>query len=127
MKRVFMAPGSKHDLAQPILKVRGSKGSRPVNWRVRMRRDELQLRRIVQSLARLQGETPGVAAARERTLRALAAKIAEMRGLVEDCLSGRTEYEQSVMEYRVRVEFPLYSHLGSLSALAAGHVDWFSA
>ncbi len=90
-----------------------------------MRRDELQLRRIVQSLARLQGETPGVAAARERALRALAGKIAEMRALVEDCLSGRTEYEQSVMEYRVRVEFPLYSHLGSLSSLVPGHVGWF--
>jgi hypothetical protein len=89
-----------------------------------MRRDELQLRRIVQSLARLQG-TPGVAAARHRALHALACKLAEMQALVEDCLSGRTRYEQSVMEYRIRVEFPVYSHLGALAALDPEH--WSSS
>ena len=87
----------------------------------------MQLRRIVQSLAKLRDDTPGVAAARARMLRALAARIADMRALVQDCLSGRSEHEQSVMAYRVRVEFPLYSHLGSLSALAPEHVDWFCA
>ncbi len=80
-----------------------------------MRRDELQLRRIVQSLAKMRGDDPDVAAAREKALRVLAARLAEMKGLVEDCLSGRNGYERSVMEYRVRVEFPFYSHLGSLS------------
>lgn len=88
-----------------------------MNWRVRMRRDELQLRRIVQRLAKLHGDDPDVAAQREQALRALAAKIGDMRSLVEDCLSGRNGYERSVMEYRVRVEFPFYSHLGSLSGL----------
>ena len=82
-----------------------------------MRRDELQLRRIVQKLAKLRGDDPEVAAAREQAVRALAVKVAEMKVLVEDFLSGRNGYERSVMEYRVRVEFPFYSHLGSLSGL----------
>jgi hypothetical protein len=90
-----------------------------------MRRDELQLRRIVQHLARLRDDAPETVAARERALRALARIIARMRALVDDCLSGRNEYEQSVMEYRFRVEFPLYSHIGSLTALSPRHVDWF--
>ena len=96
-----------------------------MDWRVRMRREELLLRRTVQHLARLQGDTAEVAAARRKALRALARRIAVMRALVDDCLSGRNRYEQSVMEYRVRVEFPLYSHIGTLTALSQRHLDWF--
>ena len=96
-----------------------------MDWRVRMRREELQLKRIVHHLARLQGNTPEVAVARRKTLGALARRIAVMRALVNDCMSGRNQYEQSVMEYRVRVEFPLYSHIGTLTALSQRHLDWF--
>ena len=92
-----------------------------------MRRDELELRRLVRSLAELRGSDPRVVADRERTLRSLARKIARMRALVEDCISGRNAYEQSVMEYRVRIEFPLYSHLGSLTRITSGFMDWFCA
>ena len=92
-----------------------------------MRRDELELRRMVRSLAELRGSDPQVAADREKTLRSLARKIARMRALIEDCISGRNAYEQSVMEYRVRIEFPLYSHLGSLSRITSGSMDWFCA
>jgi hypothetical protein len=98
-----------------------------MDWRVRMRRDELELRRIVRSLAKMRGSDPEAAASREKALRVLARKIARMRAFVEDCASGRNAYEQSVMEYRVRIEFPLYSHLGSLSRIAPGYVDWFCA
>ncbi len=98
-----------------------------MDWRVRMRRDELQLRRMLGSLAALRGNDPEVVAARDRALRALARKVARMRELVEDCASGRTAHEQSVMDYRVRIEFPLYSHLGSLSRISPKYVDWFCA
>ena len=90
-----------------------------------MRRDELQLRRIVQKLASLHGQGPEVAATRRKALLALARKIAAMRALVDDCLSGRNGYEQSMMEYRIRVEFPLYSHIGTLTALSSRPLDWF--
>jgi hypothetical protein len=90
-----------------------------------MGRDELQLRRIVQKLASLHGEGPEVATTRRKALRALTHKVAAMRALVDDCLSGRNGYEQSMMEYRIRVEFPLYSHIGTLTALSTRHLDWF--
>jgi hypothetical protein len=90
-----------------------------------MRRDEQQLRRIVQKLASLHGEGPEFAAARRKTLGALTRKVAAMRTLVDDCLCGRNGYEQSMMEYRVRVEFPLYSHIGTLTTLSSRHLDWF--
>jgi len=95
-----------------------------MDWRVRLRRDELRLRRIVRRLAALQGDAPETAQARQRALRALERTIASMQDLVADCLSGRTEYERSVMEYRVRVEFPLFSHIGTLTTLSRRHRDW---
>ncbi len=96
-----------------------------VDWRVRLRRDELRLRRIVQRLAGLRGNDPEVLAAREKALRALSQTIASMRTLIDDCLSGRSEHERSLMEYRVRIEFPLYSHIGTLTTLSPKHLDWF--
>ncbi len=92
-----------------------------------MRRNELELRRIVRSLAKMRGDDPEVAASRKKALASLARTISRMRALVDDCIAGRTAFEQSVMEYRVRVEFPLYSHLGSLSRLTPEKVDWFCA
>ncbi len=98
-----------------------------MDWRVRMRRDELELTRLVRGLATLRGDDPETRVRRDAALVALRAKIGEMRAFIEDCLSGRTTHEQSMMEYRVRVEFPLYSHLGSLSMIAPDFVDWFCA
>ena len=111
---------------RPIMEVgRSTRGS--MDWRVRMRRDELELRRILRRLAQARAKGPEAASARERALQALAAKIAQMRALVIDCLSGRNAYEQSLMEYKVRVEFPLYSHLGALAELTSEYEDWFIA
>lgn len=58
---------------------------------------------------------------------ALARKLVQMKAFVEDCLSGRNTYEQSLMEYRMRVDFPLYSHLGSLASITPKYGDWFSS
>ena len=92
-----------------------------------MRRNELELRRIVRSLAKMRGSDPQVAASRQKALASLGRTIARMRSLVDDCIAGRTAFEQSVMQYRVRVEFPLFSHLGSLSRITSEKVDWFCA
>ncbi|HVO38270.1 MAG TPA: hypothetical protein VMV03_04500 [Spirochaetia bacterium] len=98
-----------------------------MDWRVRMKRDELELKRLVRRLAVMRGDGAEERARREQAVRVLRAKVSDMRTFLEDCLSGRTAYEQSMMEYRVRVEFPLYSHLGTLSAVAPDFVDWFCA
>jgi hypothetical protein len=98
-----------------------------MDWRVRMKRDELELKRLVRRLAVMRGDGPEDRARREQVVRILRAKVSDMRAFLNDCLSGRTTYEQSMMEYRVSVEFPLYSHLGTLSAVAPDFVDWFCA
>jgi len=50
-----------------------------------------------------------------------------MRGFVEDCLSGRSDHERAVLAYQLRVEYPLYSHLESLSGLSREYVEWSCA
>ncbi len=92
-----------------------------------MRRDELELRRILGSLAGMRGNDPQVIAARDRVLHSMLRKVARMRALVEGRTQGRNDHEKSVTEYRVRVEFPVYSHLGYLCRINPKHVDWFCA
>ncbi len=97
-----------------------------MDWKTRMMSDEAELRALVDRLGALQG--PGSdRAEREYAMRTLARKLAEMRRFVEDCLCGRNTYEQQMLEYRVRLEYPLYSHLDSLSALPREYVDWSCA
>jgi hypothetical protein len=98
-----------------------------MDWKVRMKSDEKELRELVDRLGSLQGAGASTSIEREYTMRTLARKLVEMRGFVEDCLCGRNTYEQSVLSYRVRLEYPLYSHLDSLSALPREYVDWSCA
>jgi hypothetical protein len=98
-----------------------------MDWKTRMKKDEAELRDLVDQLGKLHGEGQAVSIEREYAMRTLARKLAEMRLFVEDCLCGRNTYEQSLLEYKVRVEYPLYSHLDSLSALPREYVDWSCA
>jgi hypothetical protein len=98
-----------------------------MDWKVRMKADEAELRALVDKLVRLQGEGQTVSIEREYAMRSLSRKLAEMKTFIEDCLCGRNTYEQSLLEYRMRVEYPLYSHLDSLAALPREYVDWSCA
>jgi hypothetical protein len=98
-----------------------------MDWKNRMKCDEIELRALVDRLGALQGTGASASLEREYTMRSLARKLVEMHGFVEDCLCGRNSYEQSLLSYRVRVEYPLYSHLDSLSALPREYVDWSCA
>jgi hypothetical protein len=98
-----------------------------MDWKSRMEKDEKELKRIVDRLGEIRGNGLGPRIEREYLMRSLSRKLVEMRSFVEDCLCGRNAYEQSLMEYKVRVEFPLYSHLDSLSALPRDYVDWSCA
>jgi hypothetical protein len=98
-----------------------------MDWKARMISDEKELRALVDRLGTLQGEGPSASVEREYTMRTLARKLKEMRAFVDDCLCGRNTYEQSLLEYRMRMEYPLYSHLDSLSALPREFVDWSCA
>ncbi len=98
-----------------------------MDWQRQLTADERELKVLVERL----GTAPraGLHGRAERDLasRSLNAKLGEMHSFVEDFLSGRSDYERAVLEYRLRVEFPLYSHLRSLSSLSRQYVEWSCA
>ncbi len=96
-----------------------------MNWKRRLRFDEKELKTLIDRLG--EAQKSGLADERERAQASLAAKLAEMNAYVEDCLSGRSEYERSVLRYKLRVEYPFFSHLASLSTLSRDYVEWSCA
>jgi hypothetical protein len=98
-----------------------------MEWKERMKQDEAGLKAIVDRIAEIRGDSTRAHIERDHAMRSLSRKLGDMRSFVEDCLSGRNAYEQSLMEYRLRIEYPLYSHLDSLSALSREYVDWSCA
>jgi hypothetical protein len=95
-----------------------------MDWITRLKNGEAELKELVDRLAQSQGASPCAQVERAYLMRSLAAKLLEMRSFVEDCLAGRNTHERSLLEYRVRVEFPLYSHLDTLSSMSRSYVDW---
>jgi hypothetical protein len=95
-----------------------------MDWMTRMRNDEKELKELVERLGETESGSLCSRVERVYLMRSLSNKLADMRSFIEDCLSGRSSYEQSLMEYKVRIELPLYSHLDSLSALTPEFVDW---
>ena len=98
-----------------------------MDWKTRMKCDETELKSMIDKIAKIQGGGPGARIEREYGMRSLSRKLVEMRSFVEDCLSGRNAYEQSILEYKLRLEYPLYSHLDSLSSLSREYIDWSCA
>jgi hypothetical protein len=96
-----------------------------MNWKRRLKSDEKILKALIDRLG--EAQKSGLADERERAQVSLGAKLAEMNGYVEDCLSGRSDYERSVLLYKLRVEFPFFSHLASLSTLSRDYVEWSCA
>ncbi len=95
-----------------------------MNLKDRMSRDEAELKTIVDRINAAHGDDPAARLERDSSLLALAAKLVEMRTFVDDCLGGRTEHEKSVLQYKIRIEYPLFSHLDSLASLSGEFVDW---
>jgi hypothetical protein len=88
-----------------------------MEWTSRIREEEGHLRALVEALGRAQGR--GIRRRMERVHleRALRDRIALARCYLDDCLSGRNAHEQHLMEYRLRVEFPLFCHLESIFSI----------
>ena len=96
-----------------------------MNWKKRLGYDEQELKSLIDRL----GDTQDSGRSDEHDLaqRRVGTKLAEMNAYVEDCLSGRTEYERSVLLYKLRVECPFFSHIASLSTLSRDFVEWSCA
>lgn len=96
-----------------------------MDWKNRMQYDEAVLKALVDQLnGQIEGGHPD---GRELVRRHLAGKLAEMGAYVEDCLSGRSDSERSVLLYKLRIECPLYAHLSSLAAMPPEYAEFCTA
>lgn len=98
-----------------------------MDWKKRLKTDEDELKALVDRLAALQPGSPSTDRQREIAFRSIGQKIVEMRAYADDCLGGGTEDERFILEYRLRIEFPLFAHLSSLSSLSREYVEWSCA
>ena len=98
-----------------------------MDWKERFKADEDELKVLIDKLAETPAGSPLADREREVTLRSLGQKLVEMRAYVDDCLSGRNDDEKSVLECRLRIEFPLFAHLSSLSSMSREYVEWSCA
>ena len=98
-----------------------------MDWKKRFKADEDELKALIDKLAGTPAGTPLSDSEREVTLRSLGQKLVEMRAYADDCLSGRNDDEKSVAESKLRIEFPLFSHLSSLSSMSREYIEWSCA
>jgi hypothetical protein len=98
-----------------------------MDWKDRLMADEKELKDLVNRISGIQGSGLRVRLEREYLMRSLSGKLKEMHAFVDDCLSGRNAYEQSLMAYQLRIEYPLYSQMDSLASLPRQYVDWSCA
>ncbi len=88
-----------------------------MDWITRLTAEESHLKALVERLRGIRGSGLRARIERGQIARALNARISMTGEFLQDCLTGRSSQEQSLMEFRVRMEFPLYSHLHSIVAL----------
>lgn len=93
-----------------------------MDWKKRLKGDELVLKELIDRLNEpREGREPEE---QELARRSLGEKLAEMNAYVEDCLSGRSDFEKSVLRYKLRIEYPLFAHLVSLSSMSREYVEF---
>ncbi len=97
-----------------------------MNWQKRLKIDETILKALVDRLNGPDdaGAADGVAGGKALARRHLGEKLAEMNAYVEDCLSGRTDTERSVLLYKLRIECPLYAHLASITSMPREYAEF---
>ena len=89
-----------------------------MDWTHRMREEESRLKDLVERLRGTSGSGLRARIERAQIARALNHRISRTCEYFQDCLTGRNSREQSLMEFRVRMEFPLYCHLQSILSMA---------
>jgi hypothetical protein len=102
-----------------------------MDWKKQLKADEKELKALVDKLADMpEGMPEGGSISRserEIVLRSLGQKVVEMRAFVDECLGGRSDHEQAIAEYRLRIEYPLFAHLSTLSSLSREYIEWSCA
>ena len=98
-----------------------------MDWKKQLKSDERELKALIDRLGEPHEGGQLSCDEREMALRSLGEKLTQMRSYVDDCMSGRSDYEKAILSYKLRVEYPLFSHLISLSALSREYVEWSCA
>lgn len=98
-----------------------------MDWKKRFTTDENELKALIDKLGLASAGEPLTDREREVAFRSIGQKLVKMRAYADDCLSGRSDYEKSVLEYKLRIEFPLFAHLSSLSSMSREYVEWSCA
>jgi hypothetical protein len=98
-----------------------------MDWKRQLKTDERELKSLIDRISEPHDGGLLSLGEREMALRSLGEKLSQMRLFVDDCMSGRSEHERAVLEYKLRVEYPLFSHLTSLSTLSREYVEWSCA
>ena len=83
-----------------------------------MKEDEQEIKDIVDTLDSAQGQGLKARCDREFQRDRLALKLARMRSVVDVSMSGHSGHERSVLECKLRLQFPFYAHLTSISSLS---------
>ncbi len=89
-----------------------------MDWESRMRNEESHLKSLVERMRNIHGSGLRARVERGQIARALNSRVSRADEFLQDCLTGRNSQEKSLMEFRVRVEFPLYCHLQSIISMA---------
>lgn len=93
-----------------------------MDWKKRLISDEKILKALIDRLN--EAADGGTMDGRELARRHLGEKLGEMNAYIEDCLSGRSDSEKSVLRYKLRIEYPLFAHLVSLSSMPREYVEF---
>jgi hypothetical protein len=89
-----------------------------MDWTSRLREEETRLKDLVGRLRDIRGSGLRARIERGQIARALNHRVSRTDEFLQDCLTGRNSQEKSLMEFRVRVEFPLYCHLQSIISMS---------
>jgi hypothetical protein len=82
-----------------------------------MRESETRMKELVDLLNGIKGRGLRAEVERLEVMRTLDNNLSEARSLLNDRMYGRNAYEKSLLAYRVRAEFPLFSHLNSIFSM----------
>ena len=98
-----------------------------MNWKKQFRTDENELKMLIDKLALPPAGGALADLDRAVTVRSLARKLVEMRAFADERCKGQDGEEKSILDYKLRLEFPLFAHLSSLSMISSEYVEWSCA
>jgi hypothetical protein len=86
-----------------------------------MKADEQEIKNIVNALDSAHGQGLKARCDREIARDRLGEKLTLMRSFMDLRMSGKNGHERSILEYKLRLLYPYYAHVTSISQLSGNH------